>query len=110
MPKVFITGLGFITSIGNDRGTVSRNLRELRHGFELYPPFQKAGHAGEGGGAGQGILTRTRPIAEDWTFPRGTRSSGRLRGHGAERRLRPLRDAAGDGGREARLRPTSPIR
>jgi 3-oxoacyl-(acyl-carrier-protein) synthase len=29
-----ITGLGFITSIGNDRATVHRSLRELRHGFE----------------------------------------------------------------------------
>ena len=29
-----ITGLGFITSIGNDRATVARSLRELRHGFE----------------------------------------------------------------------------
>ena len=41
MPRVFITGLGFVTSIGNDAPTVTRNLRELRHGFELYPPFQK---------------------------------------------------------------------
>jgi 3-oxoacyl-[acyl-carrier-protein] synthase I len=41
MPRVFITGLGFVTSIGNDAPTVSRNLRELRHGFELYPPFQR---------------------------------------------------------------------
>jgi 3-oxoacyl-[acyl-carrier-protein] synthase-1 len=41
MPRVFITGLGFITSIGNDATAVSRNLREQRHGFELYPPFQK---------------------------------------------------------------------
>jgi 3-oxoacyl-(acyl-carrier-protein) synthase len=29
-----ITGLGFITSIGNDRASVRRSLRELRHGFE----------------------------------------------------------------------------
>ncbi len=29
-----ITGLGFVTSIGNDRATVLRSLRELRHGFE----------------------------------------------------------------------------
>ncbi len=29
-----ITGLGFITSIGNDRADVLRSLRELRHGFE----------------------------------------------------------------------------
>ena len=41
MPRVFITGLGFITSIGNDAPAVSRSLRELRHGFEIYPPFQK---------------------------------------------------------------------
>lgn len=41
MPRVFITGLGLITSIGNDAASVVRSLRELRHGFELYPPFQK---------------------------------------------------------------------
>jgi 3-oxoacyl-[acyl-carrier-protein] synthase I len=29
-----ITGVGFVTSIGHDRATVTRNLRELRHGFE----------------------------------------------------------------------------
>lgn len=32
-PLPAITGLGFITSIGNDRTTVLRSLRELRHGF-----------------------------------------------------------------------------
>lgn len=29
-----ITGLGFVTSIGNDRSVVLRSLRELQHGFE----------------------------------------------------------------------------
>ena len=29
-----VTGLGFITSIGNDRAAVLGSLRELRHGFE----------------------------------------------------------------------------
>lgn len=33
MPLPVITGLGFITSIGQDRATVLRSLRELRHGF-----------------------------------------------------------------------------
>jgi 3-oxoacyl-[acyl-carrier-protein] synthase-1 len=42
MPKVFITGLGFITSIGNDAAAVTQSLRELRHGMVVYPPFQKA--------------------------------------------------------------------
>lgn len=35
MPRqAVVTGLGFITPIGNDRATVSRNLREGRHGIE----------------------------------------------------------------------------
>ena len=41
MRKVSITGVGFITSIGNDAATVSDSLRELRHGMVQYPPFQK---------------------------------------------------------------------
>ncbi|PTX96624.1 beta-ketoacyl-[acyl-carrier-protein] synthase family protein [Opitutus sp. ER46] len=34
--RVVVTGLGFITSIGNDRATVTRHLRELRHGLEPF--------------------------------------------------------------------------
>ena len=34
MPPPVVTGLGFVTSIGHDRSTVLRSLRELRHGFE----------------------------------------------------------------------------
>jgi 3-oxoacyl-[acyl-carrier-protein] synthase-1 len=41
MRKVYITGVGFITSIGNDAATVADSLRELRHGIVQYPPFQK---------------------------------------------------------------------
>ncbi len=41
MPRVFITGLGFITSIGNDSGAVAKSLTGLRHGFEVFAPFQK---------------------------------------------------------------------
>jgi 3-oxoacyl-[acyl-carrier-protein] synthase I len=32
--RAVVTGLGFITSIGNDRASVTASLRELRHGFE----------------------------------------------------------------------------
>jgi len=42
MRKVYITGVGFITSIGNEAVSVSESLRELRHGMIQYPPFQKA--------------------------------------------------------------------
>jgi 3-oxoacyl-[acyl-carrier-protein] synthase-1 len=68
MPRVFITGLGFITSIGNDAETVTRNLRELRHGFEPYPPFQKPDIPCKIVGTIKEFTTdSTDP--EDWTFP-----------------------------------------
>jgi 3-oxoacyl-[acyl-carrier-protein] synthase-1 len=41
MRKVYITGVGFITSIGNDAAVVAESLRDLRHGIVQYPPFQK---------------------------------------------------------------------
>lgn len=68
MRKVYITGVGFITSIGNDLATVTESLRELRHGMELYAPFQKPDIP----------VKVTAPIkdfqtdstdAEDWVFP-----------------------------------------
>jgi 3-oxoacyl-[acyl-carrier-protein] synthase-1 len=40
MPRVFITGLGFITSIGNNADAVETSLRELRHGMVRYAPFK----------------------------------------------------------------------
>jgi len=68
MPRVFITGLGFITSIGNDAATVTRSLRELRHGFELYPPFQRPDIPCKVVGTVKEFTTdSTDP--EDWTFP-----------------------------------------
>ncbi|MBL9211753.1 MAG: beta-ketoacyl-[acyl-carrier-protein] synthase family protein [Opitutaceae bacterium] len=68
MPRVFITGLGFITSIGNDATTVTSSLRSLRHGFELYPPFQKPDIPVKVVGTIKEFFTdSTDP--EDWTFP-----------------------------------------
>src|SRR5687767_15809367 len=81
MPRVFITGLGFVTSIGNDAATVTRNLRELRHGFELYPPFQKPEIPVKITGTLRELPTdSTDP--ETGRFPGGNRTSGS--------RLRPL--------------------
>lgn len=68
MPRVFITGVGLITSIGNDTTTVVQHLRELRHGFELHPPFQKPDIPCKVIGTIKGFTTdSTDP--EDWTFP-----------------------------------------
>jgi 3-oxoacyl-[acyl-carrier-protein] synthase-1 len=68
MPRVFITGLGFITCIGNDAATVGRNLREQRHGFELYPPFQRPDVPCKVAGPVKGF-TIDSTDQEDWTWP-----------------------------------------
>ncbi len=68
MPRVFITGLGFVTSIGNDASSVAASLREQRHGFELYPPFQKPDIACKVIGTIKGFSTDSVD-PEDWTFP-----------------------------------------
>jgi len=68
MPKVFITGLGFITSIGNDGTTVVQSLRELRHGIEVYPPFQKPEIPVKVAAPVKGFVTDSYDC-EDWTYP-----------------------------------------
>ncbi|MBE7539687.1 MAG: beta-ketoacyl-[acyl-carrier-protein] synthase family protein [Opitutaceae bacterium] len=72
MPKVFVTGLGFITSIGNDRAEVTRSLKLLQHGMVVYPPFQRPDLPVRVAAPVRGFnLESTDP--EDWTFPPGYR-------------------------------------
>ncbi len=69
MKRVVITGLGFITSIGNSRAEVSRSLRETRTGVELFSefaddpaiPVKLAGTVKE--------FTFPTTEFEDWTYP-----------------------------------------
>lgn len=68
MPKVFITGLGLITSIGNDAAAVEASLRTLRHGFELYPPFQRPDVPVKIIGTIK-EFTNDSVDAEDWSYP-----------------------------------------
>ena len=68
MPRIFITGLGFITSIGNDAATVCKNLREMKHGFELFPPFQRPEVPCKVVGTVKEFMTDSTD-QEDWTFP-----------------------------------------
>ena len=70
MPRVFITGLGFVTSIGNDAASVTRSLVELRHGFELYPPFQRPDIPCKVAGTVKGFFTDSAD-PEEWTWPDG---------------------------------------
>ncbi|HEX8280332.1 MAG TPA: beta-ketoacyl-[acyl-carrier-protein] synthase family protein, partial [Chthoniobacterales bacterium] len=41
--RVVVTGLGFITSIGNDRDEVLRSLRECRSGIQSFPELERPG-------------------------------------------------------------------
>ena len=66
--RVAVTGVGFISCIGNGREAVVESLRELRHGIVLYPPFQRdeipvklAAPVPEFSANGED--------PEDWTFP-----------------------------------------
>ncbi|GAB1488536.1 beta-ketoacyl-ACP synthase I [Opitutaceae bacterium] len=68
MSKVFITGLGFITSIGNDATQVVESLRTLRHGFESYLPFQKPEVPVKVAAPVRGFFTDSID-PEDWTYP-----------------------------------------
>lgn len=68
MRKVYITGLGFISSIGNDVPAVSESLRELRHGMVQYPPFQKPDVPVKVAAPIRDFQTDTTD-QEDWVFP-----------------------------------------
>ena len=70
MPRVFITGLGFITSIGNDAVAVTKSLREQRHGLELFAPFQADEIPVKVAAPVRGFDTQSTD-PEDWTFPSG---------------------------------------
>lgn len=67
-PLPVITGLGFITSIGNDKAAVLRSLRELRHGIEPFVfldnpnlPVKVAGTVKD--------FTFGSPDWHDWSWP-----------------------------------------
>lgn len=69
MSKVYITGLGLITSIGNDVAAAERSLRELRHGFELYPPFNQPDIPIKVVGTIKDFQVDSSD-QEDWVFPK----------------------------------------
>ena len=68
MNRVVVTGLGFISSIGNDRAAVLHSLREGRCGIEIMPELAAANDRVKLAGTVKGF---TFPSADplDWTFP-----------------------------------------
>ncbi|HUG12584.1 MAG TPA: beta-ketoacyl-[acyl-carrier-protein] synthase family protein [Opitutaceae bacterium] len=63
-----ITGLGFVTSIGQDRASVLGSLRELRHGFEQQEFFGNPNLPVKVAGTIKGFSFPT-PSWRDWHWP-----------------------------------------
>lgn len=68
MPQVVITGLGFVTSIGNHQNAVLESLREMRHGIDYYPDFAGEDSPVKLAGTVKEFTTEGTD-AEDWTYP-----------------------------------------
>lgn len=68
MNRVVVTGLGFISSIGNNRAAVLQSLREGRCGIEVMPEIAAANDRVKLAGTVKGFSFPTAdPL--DWTFP-----------------------------------------
>ena len=68
MEPVHITGMGLITSIGNNRETVTQSLREMKHGIDFHPELQGDDSPVKLAGTVKEFnLESSDP--EDWTYP-----------------------------------------
>ncbi len=66
--RVVVTGLGFITSIGNDRAQVLSSLREMRTGIEVYPELDRPGVSVRLAGTVKGFeFPELR--SDEWIYP-----------------------------------------
>ena len=68
MKRVVVTGLGFITSIGNSRQQVLRSLKECLTGIEPFPEFAGPESPVKLAGTVKGFQFPTAYF-EDWTYP-----------------------------------------
>jgi len=68
MKRVAVTGLGFITSIGNSRQQVLRSLKECLTGIEPFPEFAGPESPVKLAGTVKGFQFPTAYF-EDWTYP-----------------------------------------
>lgn len=77
MKKIYITGAGFITSIGNTYQDVLASLRTQKTGIEPYRAFQKDSIPVKVVGTIKGFDLESDD-AEDWTYPKAYRPSRNL--------------------------------
>lgn len=70
-PRVVVTGLGFVTSIGNDRAAVTGSLRELRSGIERFDFLPGRELPVKVAGTIKGFDT-SGPLWPAWRWPEGT--------------------------------------
>ena len=70
VPRVVVSGLGFVTSIGNDRAAVTASLRELRSGIERHEFFPGFDLPVTVAGTIKGFDTSALSWA-GWTWPEG---------------------------------------
>src|SRR5215212_8883216 len=68
--RVAVTGIGLITSIGNDRQQVLQSLRESRSGIEYFPPLDRAGVPVRLAGTVKDF-TFPELRSDEWTYPQG---------------------------------------
>ena len=66
--RVVITGLGFITSIGNDRDAVLASLRQARSGIAIFPELPQEPGSPRVAGTIKGFAFPSMTF-DDWTWP-----------------------------------------
>ena len=70
MRRVVVTGLGFITSIGNSKAAVVSSLKEVRTGIEFFEELNKPEIPVRLAGTVKGF-TFTTPRPDEWEVPEG---------------------------------------
>ncbi len=70
MKRAVVTGLGFVTSIGNSRAEVLDSLRTGRTGIEIHPEFDRPGVPVKLAGTIKGFRF-PEPSYESWEYPAG---------------------------------------
>ncbi len=68
MKRAVVTGLGFITSIGNSKAHVLSNLRAGKDGIEVFPEFERLNAPVRLAGTIKGFEFPSAEF-EDWTYP-----------------------------------------